>query len=297
MNRDKLRVLKLVARGIATDEQFASLTESEALLARQAFPQHRVCAYDPQREADYTIRFVLSDEQPNRYGDIVRQDGWDLRAFSANPIALWGHDHERPGIGQWHGLRVDVLGGGKVLTGGLRFAVDASEDAAKLYKLAAAGVIRAVSPGFANKKLRKPANEDERSRLGLGRHGVELIENELHEGSLVNVGAQPAALKMSVESGLIDADYAERLARQANETERDLLRHQDELTAELAVARYHELRGDMGTLRDDVLARLEALDRTVRALAIVRREEQAIAQAPAYMAHLDRLVESTRSAQ
>ena len=37
------------------------------------------------------MEFVLSDETPDRLGDIIMAAGWDLSAFQKNPIALFGH--------------------------------------------------------------------------------------------------------------------------------------------------------------------------------------------------------------
>ena len=51
------------------------------------------------------MEFVLSDETPDRMDDIIVSDGWDLAAFSKNPIALFNHKADFP-IGKWSGLRV-----------------------------------------------------------------------------------------------------------------------------------------------------------------------------------------------
>jgi len=208
---DRLRLVRLFAADIATPSQIETIDEQMAASAR-VLPMRRSVAYSVQPEGGL-LRFVISDERVNRYGDIVRQDGWKLENFRRNPIALWGHDYDQP-IGTWTDIRTEMLDGGKVTTGAVRLASEASEDIARIDRLARADVLRAVSPGFLNLKSRKPANDEERGRLGLGKYGVELLENELHEISLVSVGAQPGALKMSVEAGHItaaDAEYIERV--------------------------------------------------------------------------------------
>src|SRR5215831_68226 len=50
--------------------------------------------------------FVLSDETPDRIGDIIMADGWDFSHFKNNPIALFNHDPGFP-IGKWADLRVE----------------------------------------------------------------------------------------------------------------------------------------------------------------------------------------------
>src|SRR5262245_48316294 len=50
------------------------------------------------------LDFVLSDATPDRYGDIILADGWDLTNFKRNPIALFSHRSDFP-IGVWKNLR------------------------------------------------------------------------------------------------------------------------------------------------------------------------------------------------
>src|SRR6185295_6186581 len=50
--------------------------------------------------------YVLSDETPDRMGDIIQADGWKLDNFKRNPIALFGHQSSFP-IGRWKNLRIE----------------------------------------------------------------------------------------------------------------------------------------------------------------------------------------------
>src|SRR4029077_8971120 len=47
--------------------------------------------------------FILSDETPDRMGDIIESAGWDLKQFKKNPIALFGHKADFP-IGLWRNV-------------------------------------------------------------------------------------------------------------------------------------------------------------------------------------------------
>ena len=45
------------------------------------------------------MSFVLSDETPDRLGDVIMSDGWQLEEFRQNPIALFG---AQAGFCGWH---------------------------------------------------------------------------------------------------------------------------------------------------------------------------------------------------
>src|SRR6516164_4133886 len=86
--------------------------------------------------------FVLSDETPDRLGDIIMAGGWDLTNFKKNPVALWGHRSDMPPIGLWHDLRID----GSALRGRLELApVGTSDRIDEIRKLVDAGILKAVS--------------------------------------------------------------------------------------------------------------------------------------------------------
>ena len=53
-----------------------------------------------------TMTYVLSDATIDRYGEIIEPDGWDLRWFKKNPIALFNHNPHAP-IGKWRNVRVE----------------------------------------------------------------------------------------------------------------------------------------------------------------------------------------------
>ncbi|MBU0367985.1 hypothetical protein, partial [Acinetobacter baumannii] len=47
-------------------------------------------------EVSDDLTFVLSDATVDRYGDVIEAEGWDLRWFKRNPIALFGHSGDFP---------------------------------------------------------------------------------------------------------------------------------------------------------------------------------------------------------
>src|SRR6516165_5595640 len=90
------------------------------------------------------MEFVLSDETPDRMDDVILSDGWDLKHFKKNPIALFAHRSDFP-IGKWSNLRIE----GKQLRGNLELApFGTSVRIDEIRKLIDADILRAVSVGF-----------------------------------------------------------------------------------------------------------------------------------------------------
>jgi hypothetical protein len=54
--------------------------------------------------AGHGLEFILSDATPDRMGDVIEADGWDLTNFRKNPVALFNHRADFP-IGKWSDLR------------------------------------------------------------------------------------------------------------------------------------------------------------------------------------------------
>lgn len=132
--------------------------------------------------------FVLSEESPDRMGDIIEVEGWDFSNFKKNPIALWQHDHDKP-IGSWRNIRVK----GKQLLGDLYLGSTRLADMAQ--QLIEDGILKAVSVGFVPVE-HEPL--DEEKPYG----GWRIKASELLEVSLVSVPAHPQALLLSKSLGL-----------------------------------------------------------------------------------------------
>ena len=145
------------------------------------------------------MEFVLSDETPDRMGDVIMADGWDLTNFQKNPIALFGHNSNFP-IGKWKNLRVVD----KQLRGFLEMApAGTSERIDEIRKLVDADILRAVSVGFRPKASRPRPESD---------FGVFFTNAELLETSLVSVPANPNALavakSLNISPATIDLVFA-----------------------------------------------------------------------------------------
>lgn len=163
-------------------------------------------------KADKGMEFILSDATPDRYGDIILADGWQLENFNKNPIALFGHQSSFP-IGTWE--NVSIKDG--ALRGFLKMAPEGtSERIDEIGKLIEAGVLKAVSVGFRPIES-KPISSDS--------YGEIYMKQELVETSVVSVPANPNALAVAKSLGISDDTMKVAFAKQGNEvtiTERSI---------------------------------------------------------------------------
>lgn len=143
-----------------------------------------------QRSASDLMLVVASEETPDRMGDVVRVEGWDLKAFKKNPVLLFMHNPLIPPIGTVPKVWVE----GKQLLANIVF--DEEDPLAALIKgKYERGVMRAVSVGF------RPIEFARRSAEGdLTHETYEFTRQELLELSAVPIPAHPAALRKMMAS-------------------------------------------------------------------------------------------------
>lgn len=124
---------------------------------------------------------VASTNSVDRHGEVVDNNGWDLKAFKKNPVILWGHDHNEPAIGVSKKTWVEGTGKkAKLMIQPLLH--DVTEKARAVKELVSMGVIKTLSVGF------KPLDSPD---------GVTFTKNELLEVSMVNVPANADAMMMA----------------------------------------------------------------------------------------------------
>lgn len=129
------------------------------------------------------ILFVMSDELPDRSGDVVKLDGWDLTGFMKNPVFLSMHDSTRYPIGTWEKVWVEQ----GQLRGVARFADAGTHQEADLaYSLYKQGIMNAVSVKFLGR-------EYEPNDFG----GLTFTGHEMLECSAVPVPANANALAIA----------------------------------------------------------------------------------------------------
>ena len=153
-----------------------------------------------QTTQDKPIKFVASTASPDRYGDVVDQKGWDLRAYNRNPVVLFNHNPAQMPIGK-----------GKAYVENeqlmLEVEFDQKDDMAKtIEQKVRDGFINAVSVGF------QPSKTIARASLPTdhpyyGKSGSYFQASELLEVSIVTIPANNEATlskQFSREIGLAD---------------------------------------------------------------------------------------------
>jgi len=135
------------------------------------------------------LRFVASDETPDRYGDVIRVAGWQLENYAKNPIVLFGHSARDP-VGT-----AEMSIAGKRLIADIQLGDPGTTpmiDAVRA--LTEQKILRAVSVGFQPTKAPNEIKDPESNKWT---GGYEFVGQELLENSIVSVPANPAALALA----------------------------------------------------------------------------------------------------
>ena len=126
-----------------------------------------------------TFEVVITTENLDRYQEVISMAGWELEHYRANPVVLWGHDHN---ILIGVATSVEIVEGKLVAKG--KFApTDEGQEKRRLYD---AGFLKATSVGFIEKE----------------REGNLITKAELLEFSFVSVPANPYALSLAMQKEL-----------------------------------------------------------------------------------------------
>jgi HK97 family phage prohead protease len=128
--------------------------------------------------------YILSDETVDRMGDQIVAEGWDLKKFKQNPIALFNHSSHHI-VGTWEKVRVQ----GKQLRGRLKLAEAGTSDTVDMVRsLYQQGILKMVSVGFKATK-KEPLHKDADEFFG----PFKFVKSELLECSIVAIPANPNA--------------------------------------------------------------------------------------------------------
>jgi HK97 family phage prohead protease len=134
-------------------------------------------------------RFVASDETVDRYGDVIRANGWQLDAYRKNPVLLFGHQSRALPIGRVEPIAVE----GTRLVATAEFApAGMSAFADTVWQMVRAKILNAVSVGFAPLAPPNPRFDENGDWTGF-----EFVAQELLELSVVPVPANPSALQLA----------------------------------------------------------------------------------------------------
>ena len=145
-------------------------------------------------EKEGIISAIVSTESVDRDGDIIRQEGWDLRHFKAHPVLLSSHNYRglTNQIGEW--TRMEVVG--KELVGEARYYIGQGNPEADWGFFLAGRDKAAFSVGF------MPDMAQAKELQGDGKTSYEFKAQELLEVSQVTVPSNRQSLQAMKGIGL-----------------------------------------------------------------------------------------------
>lgn len=157
---------------------------------------------------NFSLEAVFSSQKEDRHGDVVMQDGWDMKMFKKNPVILNSHNYDDATEVIGRATNVKIVD--KELHGKITFAVKENPKAKIIFDLYAGGFLNAFSVGFIPKKFK----EDDYFTIE---------ESELLEVSAVSVPANAWALAKSkgidVESLVAEAEEKDALKGELGDEE------------------------------------------------------------------------------
>ena len=138
------------------------------------------------------IRVIVSTADVDRVGDIVNPHGIDFTAYKTNPVILFQHDHNEP-IAKCVSIGVES----DQVVALIQFPEEGtSAKSDEVYALIKAGVLNAISIGFAPKSW-EPIK---------GSRGQRFTTCEMLEASVVSVPANANALIIERKIGLTNSE-------------------------------------------------------------------------------------------
>lgn len=169
-------------------------------------------------EGAVTFKMVISSEDTDRMGDVVKVSGWELENYLNNPVVLMFHDYATLPVG----ITTKLYAKGKNLIAEGYFAPEEANpiagQAAKLYQL---GLLKSSSVGFIPKEF----DPNDRSII---------TRAELLEWSFTPVPANPFALSVMKQAELEVANFKGIMTEENKEVEDEEVETKGEVANEIA---------------------------------------------------------------
>lgn len=136
--------------------------------------------------------FTISTASVDRMGDTIAVDGWKLDAYRKNPVVLWGHDAESLPVARADKVWIE---GGKLKAEATFTPKGLSRFNDTVFEMLKGKFLNATSVGF--QPLKYAFTDDPQRRFG-----IDFMEQELLEFSVVSVPANPEALVEARSAGI-----------------------------------------------------------------------------------------------
>lgn len=191
------------------------------------------------------LQFVGSTAAPDRDGDILEVNGWELDNYRKNPVLLWAHDYKMPPIGR--AIKVAKQNGKLVFD--IQFPHEGIYPFADtVYELYKGGFMNATSVGFIGKEWVERDDEAVRD-VPKWQRGRRYTKHELLELSAVPVPSNPQALQLAKAKGIIggkQAKYFEDIEIEIEDdvTELDIKATDEQIKHMVIHTIRHTLRGN-----------------------------------------------------
>lgn len=154
-----------------------------------------------------SLIFTISSASVDRMGDTIAVDGWKLDNYRKNPVVLWGHDADSLPVARAGKIWIED----KKLKAETEFTpLGMARFNDTVFDMLKGKFLNATSVGF--QPLKYAFTDDPQRRFG-----IDFIEQELLEFSIVSVPANPEALIEARSAGIdiepmIDA-YADQIVK------------------------------------------------------------------------------------
>ena len=172
-------------------------------------------------EKEMTLTASISTGARDRMNESLDPDGIDMRNYRKNPVVLWAHNYEQPPIGKAMWVKKE----GDGIISKVKFASTAF--AQEIFQLYKEGFLKAFSVGFIPKEIEEGDGEKQPRRT--------FRKWELLEYSAVPVPANPEALALAMQKGILKTESLREEMQKSQEVQDDTW-PEDEKSTESVVA-------------------------------------------------------------
>ena len=222
-----------------------------------------------KRDSDKrSFTFIVSNENENRLGHVVRVKGWDVKNYMKNPVVLMNHDADALPVAKATRVWKDTKN--KRLLATIQFPKEGELPMSDLvYKLFDNGLMNAVSPGY--------LVDFESAEYPKSEKGPSVIFNkqELLEISFATLPANPEALKQekfiqeAFDLEIFDSDFIDKCYASLGKIEVE----KENIDEEVEVENETESENDEEQINNEEEVEKDYLDKDVQEESLDEHED------------------------